>query len=212
MPPRRHPARWAAIAAGITLLTAAILPGQAKTSSLAGTWKFNLEKTRELAGKRISDAPAFSREDGLRNSGANGRTTRNAGGGTPSSSGGGGSSGGRANLGPLGLYAQPLPELVIVQTDSSVTISDPRGDPRVYRLDGHKAVEPLLGADSLEIVAKWKDGKLTTERKLGSFGTVREVYSIDAAAHALIVDVKLSGPELAPPVELHWIYDAAPAG
>ena len=212
MPPRRHPARWAAIAAGIMLLTAASLPGQAKPTSLAGSWKFNLEKTRELAGRRISDAPVFSRDDGLRNSGANGRTTRNTGGGTPSSSGGAGSSGGRANLGPLGLYARPLPDLVIVQTDSSVIISDPRGDPRVYRLDGHKQIEALLGADSLEIVAKWKDGKLTTERKLGSFGTVREVYWIDAGSHALIVDVKLSGPELVPPVELHWIYDAAPGG
>ena len=201
MPPRRNTAPWTVIAMGLGLLTAAALPGQGKPSSLAGTWKFSPEKTRALAERRISDAPVFTRDDRPR-----GRSPAStATGATPSGGAGAGS-----NLGPLGLYARPLPGLVIEQTDSSVTITDPRGTPRVYRTDGHKEIEPLLGADSLEIVAKWKDGKLTTERRLGSFGIVRQVYSLDARSHVLIVEVKLSGPQLVPPMEMQWIYDPAP--
>lgn len=113
-------------------------------------------------------------------------------------------------MGPLGMYVRPLPQLIIVQTDSTITISDPSGTPRTYRTDGRKVFEPMPGSDSLEIVAKLKDGKLTTERKLGSLGTLREVYSIDKDSHELIVDVKLSSPSLVPPLEMRRVYDPAP--
>ena len=116
-------------------------------------------------------------------------------------------------MGPLGPYSRALPELVIEQTDSSFTITDPRGTPRTYRTDGRKELQPVLGADSLEVVAKWKDGKLTTDRKLGGLGSIRTVYSFDAAGKVLLVDQKLSGPQIVPPLELHWVYDlAAPPG
>jgi len=211
---RTQHTRWALAALGLGWLAlAASSPGQGKDSGLAGSWKLNAEKTRQEA-KRISDAPALSREDGLRNSGANRRTGSNtggAGGAEGGGAGGGGAGGGgRASLGPLGLYARPLPELVIVQTDSTITISDPSGTPRVYRIDGKKWIEPLLGADSLEIVAKWKDGKLTTDRKLGRYGAIREAYSVDAATKGLIVEVKLSAPQLSPPMEMRWFYEPAP--
>jgi hypothetical protein len=203
--PRHTPGtRCAKIAVGLWLVAAAALQGQEAKGSLAGTWKFNAEKTREAAARRPSDTPVFSRDDGLRSSAANNRS-RSAGAGSSASAGGG-----RADLGPLGLYARPLPELVITQSDSGFTISDPRGTPRTYRSDGRKEIEPLLGADSLQITARWKDGKLTTERRLGSFGVIKEVYSLDPDSHVLLVDVKLSAPQLVPPLELHWIYDLAP--
>ena len=191
---------WAGWSAGVR--------AQGSAESLAGTWKFSSTKTREAASKRMSSAPAFTRDDGLRNSGANNRSRSPGAGGGESGGGSGGTGGGaRAELGPLALYARPLPELVIVQTDSTFTISDPRGTSRIYFSDGRRQREPLLAADSLEIVAKWKDGKLTTERKLGSFGVIKEVYSLDTTNQLLLVDVKLSAPQLVPPLEEHWIYE-----
>ncbi len=187
------------------------VPGAAaqKTQqSLAGTWKLNAEKTE-------AERPDRSADPSVRQGYSRGGRPR-VGTGVTDVSGGSGASGrmggdaARGNLGPLGLYVRPLPELFIVQTDSSITISDPRGTPRAYYLDGRKESEPLPGTDALEIVAKWKDGKLTTERKLGSFGSVRQVYSIDARSRVLVVDVKLSGPQLTQPMEMRWIYDPAP--
>ena len=206
---------------GLSLVAAAGLSAQSKNPSLAGTWKFDPEKTREAEAKPLSEAGTKGSETGMHTksrtaSGGAARGGTQGGGDNPAAGGAGGrgesGGGGRGNLGPLGLYARPLPMLTIEQTDTSVTISDPRGTPRTYRTDGHKSLEPLLGADSLEIVARWKDGKLTTERRLGSFGTIRETYRLDAEAHQLIVDVKLTGSQGDAPLEMHRIYTAAPAG
>jgi hypothetical protein len=94
---------------------------------------------------------------------------------------------------------------VIVQSDSTITISDPSGRPRSYYLDGRKELEPLLGADSLEVQARWKGGKLTTERKLGRLGSVREVYFLDSADN-LILEVRLTAPQLTQPLEQRRFY------
>lgn len=205
---RAQHTRWAPAALGLGLLTlAAASPGQGKDPGIAGTWKLNAEKTQQEA-KRMSAPAKFTEAVGMR---SRNRSTTSGGSGAAGESGGREPGAGTTDLGPLGLYARPLPELVIVQTDSTFTISDPSGPPRTYRVDGKKAIEPLLGADSLEIVAKWKDGKLTTERKLGHFGAIREVYSLDAATKELIVDVKLTAPQLSPPMEMRWFYGPAPA-
>jgi hypothetical protein len=183
---------------------------QPNQPNLAGTWKLNAEKT-------AAERPDQSADPSIRQGYSRGGRPRvgtgvtsggDMTGGRPS--GGTDVGGARANLGPLGLYARPLPELVIVQTDLSITISDPRGTPRTYRTDGRKESEPLPGADVMETVARWKDDKLTTERKLGSFGSVREVYWLDARSHVLIVEVRLSGPQLVAPLEMRRIYDLAP--
>ena len=118
---------------------------------------------------------------------------------------------GPVDLGPLKLYSRPLPQLVIEQTDSTISISDVSGTPRIYYLDGRKQKEALVNGESMEIVAKLKDGKLTTDRKIGSFGSVREVYSIDADTHGLTVELKITGPAISPPISQLWFYDA-PAG
>ena len=202
---------------GLSLVAAAGLQAQNKNPSLAGTWKFDPAKTKEAEAKPISDAGASrGDEGGMRRS----NPARSAGSG---GGGGGGGSEGRAGggevggggmgrmQGPLGMYARPLPELVIEQTDTTVSISDVRGTPRVYKTDGKKSTEPLLGADTLEVTAKWKDGKLTTERKLGSYGAIRETYHVDLDAHQLIIDVKLTGGQGGAPVEMRRIY-VAPSG
>jgi hypothetical protein len=205
---------------GLSLFAAAGLHAQNKNPSLAGTWKFDPAKTKEAEAKPLSDAGASrGDEGGMRRSnparsagsggGGSGGSEGRAGGGD---AGGGGGGGGMGRMqGPLGMYARPLPELVIEQTDTTVSISDVRGTPRVYKTDGKKSTEPLLGADTLEVTAKWKDGKLTTERKLGSYGTIRETYHVDLDTHQLIIDVKLTGGQGGASVEMRRIY-VAPSG
>lgn len=186
----------AGTAASLCLL-AGTATAQAKTPMLAGSWSFDADRTKAEEKRKISDAPAFSAEDRPRRS----STAASGGTGVPSS--------GPVELGPLRMYSQALPQVVIVQTDSTVTISDANGTPRTYRIDGSKSVEPLIGGESMEITARWRGAKLTTERKLGKSGMVREEYSIDQASQALIIEVRLSGPQIVPPIEMRRYYKAA---
>ena len=182
----------AGLAASLVLTGTA--SAQAKGPSLAGTWSFDADRTKAEEKRKISDAPAFSEDDRPRRGGSGAAPT-----GVPGS--------GRPELGPLAMYAQPIPQIVIVQTDSTVTLTDASGATRTYRTDGKKSVEPMLGADSLEVTARWRGAKLSTERKLGKFGSVREEYSLDGTT--LVVDVRLSGPQIVPPIEQRRFYKAA---
>ena len=202
MPSRSLHARWAYALVGAGFLTLAGAR-QAKTSNLAGSWKFNPDKTAESAKEAKDPKVQEARKQRGRMPTPTSGITRS--GGSESGSGGAGPAGAQ---GPLGLYARPLPQLVIEQTDSTVSISDPSGNPRIYHTDGKKRYEPLLGADTLEISARWgKDGRLTTERKLGSFGSIREIFSLDPGTHELRVEVRLSGGSLQEPIDLRHIYD-----
>jgi hypothetical protein len=114
-------------------------------------------------------------------------------------------------MGPLMLYVRPLPQLMVEQTDSTVTVSDPSGTPRSFRPDGRKVSEEMLNGEQLEITARWKNSRLQVERKLGSFGTLKEIYSIDPATKQLVVDVTVSSSQLARAIEMRRVYDP-PAG
>lgn len=201
---RSHYPRWAHTVVVLGLFTmAAVAPRQGKNPILSGSWKYSEEKS-ELEALEAAD-PKLLR---ARRSGG-GRVqpgTSISGGGMGGEGGARPGGGGREAMGPLGLYARPLPQLVISQTDSTITMTDPSGIPRTYHTNGKKEYEPLLGTDTLEITAKWKDGKLTTERKLGSFGHIREVFTLDPESHELIVDVRLTGGQLTQPIELHRVY------
>ena len=208
---RTHRLRQALPLLGMSLLLLGALgPRQGKTVNLAGTWKLDLEKTAE----EQKGEPADPRSKQGYNSGA-GRPRVGTGVTEPRGGGGmggapGASAAGRANLaslGALGAYARPQQELVIVQTDSTISISDPRGTPRSYRPNGAKEIEPLLGVDSLEVVARWKGGKLTTERKFGQLGSIREVYAIDS--DNVMVEVRVSAPQLPQPLDLRRVYARA---
>lgn len=227
----RHPVLALCLGVLTTIMAQA---AQGQAAALAGTWKLNVEKS-DRSGDRMrsasSDAPAITEElrDRSRAGGGSGRGGGGAGRGGGAGGGAGGSggaegarptggesggarSGGGFGMSPLLMYMRALPELVVVQRDSTITISDPSGQPRTYHPDGRKETEPLLNEETLEITAKWKDAKLTIERKLGSLGSIRETYSIDPASKQLIVEVKVSGGQLPRPVDLHRVYDPATGG
>ncbi|HEV8613457.1 MAG TPA: hypothetical protein VGQ73_08090 [Gemmatimonadales bacterium] len=189
-----------------SLSIAAAGSSQGNAVSLTGSWRFDPEKT--MAEEKGQPPDPKTREgyaSGGRPRVGTGVTEPRGGGQTGGGRTAGEGAGGRVELGPLNIYARPLPELVVMQSDSTITISDPSGRPRSYHLNGRKEVEALLGTDSLEIQARWKGGKLTTERKLGRFGSVREVYSLDSHDN-LILEVRLTAPQLTQPMEQRRFY------
>jgi hypothetical protein len=210
---RKLSSRWA-VALGALGLAAGAAPLKAQTKDvLTGTWGFNRDKTVEAANPRGNDR--LNEPETMRSGGGRVRagTGVAAGGATAEGAGNAGAAALAANApGPLGMYARPQPQLVIVQTDSTITVSDPSGSPRTYFLDGRKQLEPLIGTDTLEVVARWKDGKLTADRKLGHHGTIREIYSMDAKKKELVVEVRITAPTLVPPISQKRIYDFKSGG
>ncbi|HLG06695.1 MAG TPA: hypothetical protein VI383_11170 [Gemmatimonadales bacterium] len=197
--------RWAVptALALLSMSTLSRLPAQEKALSLTGTWKYNPDKT---TAERRGAAPDPAAREGY----ATGGRPRVGTGITEPKAGGGGGGGGGAVTGPLAVYSRALPELVMVHTDSTITITDPAGQARSYWLDGRKEAVQLPGIEPTETSARWKGGKLTIERKIGTSGTVREVYSMSKDRTELTVEVRLTGSALAQPVDQKRIYDGGP--
>jgi hypothetical protein len=110
--------------------------------------------------------------------------------------------------GPFARVMRPATQILVVQNDSTIVISDDASLPQTLYLDGRKVEEPMPGAESMYTTAKWKDGKLTVERKLGGSGSIREVYTLDAAKRRLTVEAKLTSGELQGTLEVKRVYDA----
>jgi len=202
--------------AGLGLLivaAGAATPAAGQTVSLAGTWKLNAKESDNANLKLqelIEKGPTVV--SGMRSGG--GRPRAGAGGLDRPESGSSGaaapSASGAAALrsGPFGRVMRPSPQIIVVQTDSSIVISDDTGLPLVLYLDGRKVQEPMPGAESMVTTAKWKDGKLTVERKMGSTGSIREIFIMDPAKHRLTVDAKLTSAQLQGSLEIRRVYDA----
>lgn len=168
---------------------------QRPAASLAGVWRLNPEKSQEMNPQAVGSYQGVLGHRGTL--GGAGRT-----GGIPS--------GGRQEPLPdpavLLSLMRPIPQLRIQQSDSTVAISDASGQFATYPLDGRKFREPQLIGEDIEIVAKWKDRKLTIERKLPSLGTIRESYALDPATGELVLEVKVSGSRLPRGIEMRRVY------
>jgi len=168
---------------------------QRPVASLAGVWRLNPDKSQEMNPQAVGSYQGVLGHRGTL--GGAGRT-----GGIPS--------GGRQEPLPdpavLLSLMRPIQELRIQQSDSTVAISDASGQFATYPLDGRKFREPQLIGEDIEIVAKWKDRKLTIERKLPSLGTIRESYALDPATGELVLEVKVSGSRLPRGIEMRRVY------
>lgn len=198
---------------GILMMAAVASPAQAQTASFAGTWKLNANESDNPALKLqtlLEKGPTVvsgMREGRGRPSTGAGRIDRPESGSSGAASA---SAAGAAELrsGPFGRVMKPAAQILVVQTDSTIVISDDSSLPQTLYLDGRKVEEPMPGAESMYTTAKLKDGKLTVERKLGGSGSIREVYVLDAAKRRLTVDAKLTSGELQGTLEVRRVYDA----
>jgi hypothetical protein len=191
---------------------AAATSAPAQTPSFAGTWKLNANESDNPALKLqalLEKGPTVvsgMREGRGRPSTGAGRLDRPESG---SSGAAGASAAGAAAMrsGPYARVMRPAAQILVVQTDSTIVISDDASLPQTLYLDGRKVEDPLPGAESMFTTAKWKDGKLTVERKLGGSGSIREIYTLDAAKRRLLVDAKLTSSELQGTLEVKRVYD-----
>ena len=195
------------------LMLAAATPAPAQTASFAGTWKLNANESDNPALKLqalLEKGPTVvsgMREGRGRPSTGAGRIDRPESGssGAASASAAGASA---MRSGPFARVMKPAAQILVVQTDSTIVISDDASLPTTLYLDGRKVEEPLPGAESMYTTAKLKDGKLTVERKLGGSGSIREIFTLDAAKRRLTVDTKLTSGELQGTLEVRRVYDA----
>ena len=163
--------------------------------SLAGVWRLNPDKSQEMNPQSVG---SYQGVLGQRSTlGGAGRT-----GGIPS--------GGRQEPLPdptvLLSLIRPIPQLRIQQSDSTIGIGDASGQFATYPTDGRKFREPQLIGEDIEIVARWKDRKLTIERKLPSLGTIRETYALDPATGELVLEMKVTGSRLPRGIEMRRVY------
>ena len=199
---------------GLFILAAgSAVPAAGQTVSLSGTWKLNVKESdnpNEKLQAALEKGPTVvdgMREGRGRPSTGAGRLDRPESG---SSTAAAASAGGAAAMrsGPFGRVMRPSAQIIVVQTDTSIVISDDASLPVILYLDGRRVEEPLPGAESMVTTAKWKDGKLTVERKLGSTGSIREVFTMDPAKHRLTVEAKLTNAQLQASLEIRRVYDA----
>ena len=197
---------------GIALFAAAATPAAAQDVSFAGTWKLNEKESDNPALKLqalLEKGPTVvsgMREGRGRPSTGAGRIDRPESG----SSGAAAASAAGASVmrsGPFARVMRPAAQIIVVQNDSAIVISDDASLPMTLYLDGRKVEEPLPGAESMYTTAKLKDGKLTVERKLGGSGSIREIYALDAAKRRLTVDTKLTSGELQGTLEVRRVYE-----
>jgi hypothetical protein len=201
---------------GVLAVSAGTTPfASAQTVSFAGTWRLNAaesDKPAEKLKEATSAAPKVKEGYGsTKDRVGAGRVAGDPDAGGGMKSGGEGRSGGGGGTSLPGLdfgrIMRPAAILTIAQNDTVLTIEDDRGLPQILYLDGRKFEEPTAGAELKQTIAKWKDGKLTVERKLGGSGSIREVYTLDPEKHRLIVDAKLTSPELGKTLEIRRVYD-----
>ena len=187
------------------LVVSSSLPAGAQTVSLAGTWKLNSAESdnpMEKLEAATSAAPKVNEGYGsMRDRVGAGKIA----GEQKGERGGGGA---RSLPGPdFGRIMKPAASIVIEQNDTLITIRDDQSLPQLLYLDGRKFEEPTAGPEPKQTVAKWKDGKLSVERKLGASGTIRETFTLYPEKHRLVVDAKVTSPDLGKTLEIRRVYD-----
>lgn len=213
---RTRQLRPSLLALGLGVAMAGPLRAQSHpTAPIAGLWKLNNDLSEHMEDK-LADARRAGVYRGM--AGGRGGGGRGGGGGGGRRGGGEGEGGGMRGGGEgrwdegseMGTLLHPVLQILIRQDESTVSISDAAGQMQTFFTDGRKVKEALLTGADLETVAKWKDGKLSIERKQDKGGTLRETYDIDPVSKKLVISIKLSTPSLPHSLEFRRVYDSAP--
>lgn len=178
-------------------------------SSFSGTWKFDPARSAE---ERKAETGSVTTGAGMirdRNRGTGSSVVRPSGAERVEPREGG-QGGGPGAAGPITPYLRPHSRIVITQSDSTIVFALPNGATEVYRIDGRKEKTEVPGGEPIETSATLKGGKLTIERKFGAAGTIKEVYSIGADGKELTVQLRLTGAEIAQPIDQKRVYDLVP--
>ncbi len=183
---------------GLGLVAAGPVPAQpVSTAPISGLWKLNADLSDHLEDK-LQDARRPGAYTGMAGGRMHGRVRGTQDRNRPQEDQE------MANL----IY--PVLQLLIRQDDSTVAISDAAGQMQTFYTDGRKVKEPLLTGPDLETSARWKDRRLTIERKQDKGGTLKETYDIDPNSKKLVLSIRMTSPTLLHALEFRRVYDPAP--
>lgn len=183
--------------------TAALLAG------MAGTWRYNAERSDPLADNPLAVEALRARPAdavGGAPSAGGGRQGAGGGGGGGGGGGAGAGAGGMAGRGGAGAGAlrnpyvrdlvtqlRPPAVLVISLTESVAGMSVPDGEPIEWTTDGKKRQKAQMDGTLLEFMGRWRGEKLTlTDGISGTAELKRELHVIDKG-EALEMKLELSG-------------------
>lgn len=193
---------------GLVILTGvSAVSAVGQTISLSGTWKLNVKESDD---PRVKIQEATEADPAVRSGMGSGGRVRTGAGRIDGETGGGKGPGGVTSLpgADFARITRPAELIRVEQNDTIVVIKDERGLPQIFYLDERKVEEAGTSAEPNVTTAKWKDGKLTVDRKLPGTGSIREVYVLDAAGKRLVVDAKLTSTQLGKTVQIRRVYDA----
>lgn len=173
----------------------AVSAPESVSANLTGTWQLNPRAGGQMQGPR----------GGMPMGGGGGM-----GGGRPGGPPSGGMPGGRGPEGRGDSGAVAAPErLTIVQTDSSITISQPRRPPLTLYFDGRDVWVPgITPEDLVAMNARWQRGRLVVRRVVSDQRSITETYELSRNGRRLTVRVRMpgGGTEMAL-AEVRRVYD-----
>jgi hypothetical protein len=213
-----------AVAATVSLVSAAPSAKAQDAPVFVGTWTLNTDKTEPAKDKVIEDAEGTgagrTMSTGLGGRGSSSRTGSVAGGGSRGGgSGGGGSSGGAraggsANRSTVRLVFGGMmaasQTLKVTQADSIITIEDENGPIFVnLRADNKTLEEKLANQTVLKTKVQWRKNELLIERVHDSDGSARMIMKIDPnEPKTLVVDFHYEHKRQRRTIDQRRIYEA----
>ncbi len=175
---------------------------------LAGRWELNVQASDQPP---TLNSPSGAGED---NRGGGGRGG-GRGGGMGGRHGTGGESG-KSGKSPESTAAREEMEraleaprlLLIVQHETSLSLTDEEGRVTALKPDGSKVTEQLAGA-SIERTTKWDARSLITTTKLSNGARVTQTFTKVSEGLQLVVVTRIDGGHLPSPVAVKRVYDQA---
>jgi hypothetical protein len=177
----------------------------AANPNLAGQWKLNKDQ---------SDDPRQKMQQAM---GGNGQ----GGGRSPGGEGGGGRRGGGQGQGggQGGGMMNDLAQLTIVQTDTSVKVTNASGRVLAAYPEDTQAAKPSSNGGNADDdvrepappVAKWQGSQLVTTMQGRRGGSTTRTYELSSDGKQLIVTTKMQNPRFTQPVTFRLVYDPAKA-
>jgi hypothetical protein len=162
--------------------------------NLAGQWKLNKDQ---------SDDPRQKMQQAMGNSGQGG------------GEGGGGRHGGMRSGGQGGMMSD-MSQLSIVQTDTSIKVSNASGRVLAAFPEDQQAAKPSSNPDDdahqyAPPAANWQGSQLVTSMQGRRGGSTNRTYELSPDGKQLIVTTKMQNPRFSQPVSFRLVYDPAKA-
>jgi hypothetical protein len=104
---------------------------------------------------------------------------------------------------------RPARRLVIEQTDSTITIGQPRGAALTLHFDGRDVVVRDSSGEARTASGRWNHARFEVRRRLGNDRTLTEAYVLSSNGRRLVVLTQVSGGEEGPTTrpEIRRVYD-----